>query len=160
MILFEEMTREHFPIVQSLYASVPDYACLEERALPLSDSILQEEFLNPDTVSLIGYIHGEPVLLIDYLPKHPQDGTTWIGLFLLDASHHGTGTGNRLLSAFFNQFLSRESQIHLAVLPDKAKARRFWEKHGFRYVRTSISNREQQIDVYVYESNKKQMRNV
>lgn len=48
MILFEEMTREHFPIVQSLYASVPEYACLEERALPLSDSILQKEFLNPD----------------------------------------------------------------------------------------------------------------
>jgi len=73
---------------------------MEERVLPLSDSILQEEFLNPDTVSLIGYLDGEPVLLIDYLPQHPQDGTPWIGLFLLDASQHGTGTSSRFLSAF------------------------------------------------------------
>ncbi len=56
MIFFEEVTRKHFPIIQSLYASVPEYARLEERMLPLSDSTLQEEFLNPDTVSLIGYI--------------------------------------------------------------------------------------------------------
>lgn len=154
MILFKEVTREHFPIIQSLYASVPEYALLEERVLPLSDSTLQEEFFNPDTVSLVGYVDGEPVLLVDYLPKHPKDGTPWIGLFLLDATQHSTGMSNRLLSAFFDQFLSQEPQIHLAVLPDNVKARRFWEKHEFRYVRTSISNREQLVDVYVRESNK------
>ncbi|WP_053452656.1 GNAT family N-acetyltransferase [Exiguobacterium sp. BMC-KP] len=153
MIFFEEVTRDHFSIIQSLYKSVPEYALMEERVLPLSDSILQEEFLNPDTVSLIGYFEEEPVLLVDYLPKHPQDGTPWIGLFLLDASQHGTGTSSRLLSAFCDQFLSQEPHIHLAVLPDNFKAQRFWEKHGFRYVRTSISNREQQVDVYVSDSN-------
>lgn len=154
MILFEQVTHDHFPIIQSLYASVPEYARLEERVLPLSDSTLQEEFLNPDTVSLIGYVDGEPVLLIDYLPKHPKDGTPWIGLFLLDASQHGTGTSSRLLSAFCDQFLSQEPHIHLAVLPDNLRARRFWEKHDFRYARTSFSNREQLVDVYVYDVSK------
>lgn len=156
MILFEKVTRDHFPIIQSLYASVPTYARMEKRELPLSDSILQEEFLNPDTVSLIGYVDGEPVLLIDYLPKHPRDDTPWIGLFLLDASQHGTGTASRLLLTFYDQFLSQESHIHLAVLPDNLRGQRFWEKHGFRYVRTSISNREQQVDIYMcdFEQNK------
>lgn len=37
MILFEQVTHDHFPIIQSLYASVPEYALLEERVLPLSD---------------------------------------------------------------------------------------------------------------------------
>ncbi|WP_432238333.1 N-acetyltransferase family protein [Exiguobacterium sp. TDN 0502] len=148
------MTEQHFPIIQSLYATVPEYARMEKRELPLSDSILQEEFLHPDTVSLIGYNEGEPVLLIDYLPKHPRDGTPWIGLFLLAASQHGTGTSSRLLTAFFDQFLNRELQVHLAVLPDNLKARRFWIKNGFRFVRPSISNRGQQVDVYVCDLNK------
>lgn len=97
---------------------------------------------------------GEPGLLIDYLSKHPRDGTPWIGLFLMDASQHGTGISSRLLSAFCDRFLSQEPHIHLAVLPDNLRARRFWEKHDFRYVRTSFSNREQLVDVYVYDVSK------
>lgn len=146
---FVPVTKKVFPTIQSIYAENPHYVHLEGRSLPLSENELEAEFLNSDTISLL-CLDGEDVLaLIDYLPEHPTDYSTWIGLFLMPERLHRQGIGSMIFRLFHEQYLHDCPVIRLAVLPANVSGRRFWEHLGFRFERYGTSNHNQPVEVFI-----------
>ncbi|RDB34898.1 GNAT family N-acetyltransferase [Exiguobacterium sp. RIT594] len=146
---FVPVTKKDFPTIQSIYAENPHYVQLEGRLLPLSEHELEAEFLNPDTISLL-CLDGEDILaLIDYLPEHPTDHSTWIGLFLIPGRLHRQGIGSMIYRIFHEHHLQDCPVIRLAVLPANISGHRFWEHLGFRFERYGKSNHNQPVEVFI-----------
>ena len=145
---FVPVTKKDFPIIQSIFAENPHYMQLEDRPYPLSDDELEEEFLNADTISLL-CVDGDDVLaLIDYLPEHPTDHSTWIGLFIMPKRFHRQGIGSMIYRMFHEQYLQDCPVIRLAVLPENVSGRHFWEHLDFRFERQGVSGRHQPVEVF------------
>jgi GNAT superfamily N-acetyltransferase len=74
--------------------------------------------------------------VFDILLGYPNAETGFIGLFLLDPDYRGVGLGSRAyirVEAWFQQWGLTE--VQLGVQMNNADGRRFWEKHGFVYVK-------------------------
>ncbi|MCK2158123.1 GNAT family N-acetyltransferase [Exiguobacterium sp. 17-1] len=146
---FVPVTKKDFPTIQSIYAENPHYVQLEGRSLPLSEHELEEEFFNSDTISLL-CLDGEDVLaLIDYLPEHPTDHSTWIGLFLMPERLHRQGIGSMIFHLFHEQYLHDCPVIRLAFLTANTSGRRFWEHLGFCFERQGVSSHHQPVEVFI-----------
>ena len=74
--------------------------------------------------------------VFDILLGYPNAETGFIGLFLLDPDNREMGLGSRAyiqVEAWFQQLGMTE--VQLSVQMNNAVGRRFWEKHGFVYVK-------------------------
>ncbi len=148
-VTFIEITPDHFKDVQTIFNHNLAYAQLENRQLPLTRQAFTEEFLNPETVSLLCRSDGGPFAIIDYLPEHPRDGSTWIGLFLIDGRYHHQGVGTILYHTFHERYLKNKDVIRLAVLPKNQIGQSFWRKLSYIFEQKSISNTNQEVEVFV-----------
>ena len=67
------------------------------------------------------------------LVPNPADGVPWIGLLILRADRQGLGLGTEAAAAM-ERWLARAGRpaVRLAVARGEIRARRFWERLGFR----------------------------
>ncbi len=149
MMRFSEISPDDFHDVQTIFNENLAYARLENRKLPLTRQAFTEEFLNPETISYMYRDETGPIAIIDYLPRHPVDHSTWIGLFIVVARYHHQGIGTAIYQEFHQHCLKNEPVIRLAVLPNNPIGRLFWERVGFTFERMSTSNTKQVVEVFV-----------
>jgi RimJ/RimL family protein N-acetyltransferase len=78
-----------------------------------------------------GAVIGSAALLV----PNPADGIPWIGLLILRADRQGRGLGREAATAIERR-LARDgwAEVRLAVLATNPRARRFWERLGYRQV--------------------------
>jgi RimJ/RimL family protein N-acetyltransferase len=74
-------------------------------------------------------IVGSAALLV----PNPADGVPWIGLLIIAGDHQGAGLGAEAAQAL-ERFLAERgwAEVRLGVLIANPRARRFWERLGYR----------------------------
>ncbi|MDL5377904.1 GNAT family N-acetyltransferase [Exiguobacterium mexicanum] len=105
------------------------------------------DFEAEETVSLV-FTDGDVIAVADLLKKHPVDGSLWLGLFVVEEKHHGTGLAQRLYEQLEReQMRPFQTVFRLGVLPHNERARRFWERQGYVYEKDSITARGDHVHV-------------
>lgn len=61
-------------------------------------------------------------------------GAAYLRLLLVHEAHHGRGIGGRLLERAEEEARAWANHLYLFATTDNAPARRFYERHGYRYV--------------------------
>ena len=76
---------------------------------------------------------GEIVGIAALVAPHPEAGCPWIGLLLIDAQWQGQGIGAETAS-LLEDMLAAEGwqEARLSVLKANPRAKRFWERRGYR----------------------------
>lgn len=69
------------------------------------------------------------------LPFTPLDGAIELRQFYVRAPHHGSGVAATMMAWVVGEARAREATaLYLSVFVDNARARRFYERHGFERV--------------------------
>ena len=131
------------PALQQLLEKSADYALLVEGEYP-SPTAAQEVFTaGPPDKSLddkfvFGFIDCQKAVvgLLEGMRDYPTPATWWIGLFLLAPEIRGHGIGRRLLGSFLKYAASHgATAVMLGVVEENSRARQFWQRSGFEFVR-------------------------
>ncbi len=79
-------------------------------------------------------INGQPAEALAWLTfaERMLDGAAYLRLLLVATP--GAGTGSRLLEAAEKAAQQRARHVYLLVTIDNARARTFYERHGYRHV--------------------------
>jgi ribosomal protein S18 acetylase RimI-like enzyme len=89
-----------------------------------------------------------PIGFIQYLPKNPHDGITWIGLLVIHLEHQRNGLGSDSLSLLEELLVKQKiDRVRLCVQTDNNKGVSFWEKKGFKKINSTTLNNKQN-DIY------------
>lgn len=137
---FEEVSKESLYIALEMINSNPEYNRFEngEEARTLAD--MEEEFLNPKTISSFIKLDDTYIGIIDYLLENPKDYYPWLGLLVIHADYQGYGFGAQAFAAYENEMRKRGKQcVRIGVLKENTKAQRFWESLGFVYYNTATA---------------------
>jgi GNAT superfamily N-acetyltransferase len=68
------------------------------------------------------------------VPSRALTGAAYLRLLLVEESRQQTGIGARLLAAAETAARRRANHLALLATTDNVRARRFYERHGYRYV--------------------------
>ncbi|MCM3118053.1 GNAT family N-acetyltransferase [Neobacillus sp. MER 74] len=131
---FEEVKKETLYIALEMINSNPQYNMFEngKEARTLAD--MEEEFLNPNSISAFIKLDDTYIGIIDYLLENPKDHYPWLGLLLLHGDYQGYGFGAQAFAVYENEMLKRGKKIvRIGVLKENLRAQRFWEALGFNY---------------------------
>ena len=81
--------------------------------------------------------------IMDLIIDYPQQGTAFIGLFMMDKSMQGNGTGSFIISECVKYFQnSGFEKIRLAVDKGNPQSKAFWLKNGFAFTGEECPNGE------------------
>lgn len=79
---------------------------------------------------------AESVAVVDWLDDFPESGIRYLGLFMTDASLHGTGVSREILEWLLEDFRQGGTRaVRLGVIAENERALRFWKRAGFSEVR-------------------------
>jgi RimJ/RimL family protein N-acetyltransferase len=137
-MFFEEVKKETLYIALEMINSNPEYNRFEngKEARTLAD--MEEEFLNPNTISAFIKLDDTYIGIIDYLLENPKDHYPWLGLLLIHADYQGYGLGSQAVAVYENEMRKRgKKSVRIGVLKENTKAQRFWESLGFVYYNTA-----------------------
>jgi ribosomal protein S18 acetylase RimI-like enzyme len=137
---FEEVSKESLYIALEIINSNQEYNRYEngKEARTLAD--MEEEFLNPKTISSFIKLDDTYIGIIDYLLENPKDLYPWLGLLVIHADYQGYGFGAQALAAYENEMRKRgKNCVRIGVLKENTKAQRFWESLGFVYYNTATA---------------------
>jgi RimJ/RimL family protein N-acetyltransferase len=148
-MIFEVVTKETLYIALEMINSNPEYNIYEngKEARTLAD--MEEEFLNPSSISSFIKLDDTYIGIIDYLLENPKDHYPWLGLLLLHGDYQGYGFGAQAFALYENEMLKRgKSRVRIGVLKENKKAKRFWESLGFNYYNTATTQNGSGIFCY------------
>jgi RimJ/RimL family protein N-acetyltransferase len=137
---FEEVSKDSLYIALEMINSNPEYNRFENgnEARTLAD--LEEEFLNPKTISAFIKLDDTYIGIIDYLIENPKDHYPWLGLLVIHADYQGYGFGAQAFAVYENEMQKRgKNCVRIGVLKENTKAQRFWESLGFVYYNTATA---------------------
>lgn len=137
-MFFEEVKKETLYIALEMINSNPEYNRFEngKEARTLAD--MEEEFLNPNTISAFIKLDDTYIGIIDYLLENPKDHYPWLGLLVIHADYQGYGFGSQAVAVYENEMRKRgKKSVRIGVLKENTKAQRFWESLGFVYYNTA-----------------------
>lgn len=137
-MFFEEVKKETLYIALEMINSNPEYNRFEngKEARTLVD--MEEEFLNPNTISAFIKLDDTYIGIIDYLLENPKDHYPWLGLLVIHADYQGYGFGSQAVAVYENEMRKRgKKSVRIGVLKENTKAQRFWESLGFVYYNTA-----------------------
>lgn len=155
-IYFEEITKETLYIVLEMVNSNPEYNLIENGKEARTMADLEEEFLNPHTISAFIKLDDTYIGVIDYLMENPKDRLPWLGLLMIHGNYQGYGFGLQAYERYENEMLERGvDQIRLGVLRENKKAILFWESLGFIHYNTVIRENGSGILCYQKQLGKK-----
>ena len=106
-----------------------------------NDAHWREELADPAFAVRIAETAGEPVAYAKLgpplLPFEPEGAPIELRQFYVLAGWHGTGVSRDLMDWVLAEFRGRGAdELYLSVFTDNRRARRFYERYGFRFVRT------------------------
>ena len=79
---------------------------------------------------------GVPAAVVDYIEGYPDEGTGYVGLFLLDCSLHRQGVGTQLFSALERATVQTgKFRLELGCYETNGPGLSFWRKQGFTELR-------------------------
>ncbi len=130
-------------LAASLMERCSDYIVLETGEPP-GDSYVTEFFEDVppgsriDDALKLGVFEAERIVgLLDIYRGYPQIDDWYIGLLLLDPAARNRGLGGRVLDWIVEAARAERAQrLLLCVLEGNPRGRRFWERYGFRLLRT------------------------
>ncbi|MEH7077004.1 GNAT family N-acetyltransferase [Neobacillus drentensis] len=146
---FEEVKKESLFIALEIVNSNPDYNIFEngKDARTLAD--MEEEFLNPNSISAFIKLDDTYIGIIDYLLENPRDQYPWLGLLMLHGDYQGYGFGAQAYAVYENEMLKRgKKSVRIGVLKENIRAQRFWEELGFIYYKTTTAQNGSGIFCY------------
>jgi RimJ/RimL family protein N-acetyltransferase len=146
---FEEVKKETLYIALEIINSNPEYNVFEngKEARILAD--MEEEFLNPNTISAFIKLDDTYIGVIDYMLENPHDHNLWLGLVMLHGDYQGYGFGAQAYAAYENEMLKRgKESVRIGVLKENTKAQHFWESLGFVYYITATARNGSGIYCY------------
>ena len=81
----------------------------------------------------LGFFDGGCLLaVLDLIDAYPEDGTAFIGFFMLDGEHSGRGLGSSVIGELLAALREAGIQsVRLAYVKSNPQATRFWTKNGF-----------------------------
>ncbi len=131
-------------LLQDLLERCAEFHELVEGAPPRADEA--ERFLRDyparwDERHVIGLARGDGPLcaLLDVVSGWPEPGAWWIGLLLAAPEERGKGLGTEIYGALEAWAAARRArELGLVVQQQNPRARRFWERMGFREVGTAL----------------------
>lgn len=129
-------------LAQTFLEANPAYSEMVAGRPPLPDEAEREltDFpasIPPEDVHVLGLrLAGELVGFAGILRAWPVQGISFIGLFQIAESRHGTGTAHTVYGALERWMIERFSPrwLRLAVVEVNARARRFWERAGYHEI--------------------------
>jgi ribosomal protein S18 acetylase RimI-like enzyme len=93
--------------------------------------------------------NGRYIGIITYLPSHPGDKHSWIGLFILHHGRAGQGIGSIALNALERRLRQENvTQVRLAVQVENLIGAAFWQKNGYVIIKSTKDQRGNEVDVY------------
>lgn len=91
----------------------------------------------------------EPIGLIHFLPKNPNDNHTWIGLLIIHKEYQRNGLGGYALRLLEKKLKGQNiDKVRLCVQNGNDNGAAFWNKNGFTKISTSTDRHNNQIDIY------------
>lgn len=81
----------------------------------------------------VGFFDGETLAaVLDLVLDYPENGTVFIGLFMLDTAYQGKGVGSSLFSGIVGTLTRRGyKKLRLAIDSGNPQSEAFWTKNGF-----------------------------
>jgi GNAT superfamily N-acetyltransferase len=86
--------------------------------------------------TVIGFIHGSQLIgVLDSIIGYPENGTWFIGLFLLDPVARGKTLGQKLVKAY-ETWAGRQGacSVRLGVVEENTRGLNFWQKCGYEVI--------------------------
>jgi RimJ/RimL family protein N-acetyltransferase len=140
-----ELAACEIPDLQALFDANPEYFLSVNGCPPDSDEAQREFFEMPPAHLgfsrrwVAGFFDrsGELVGVVVMVSDLATTGVWHIALFLLATRLHGRGLGSSIYRALESWMRRAGAQwLRLGVVKGHEKAERFWQKHGYREVRT------------------------
>lgn len=93
----------------------------------------------------IGFFdHTKLITIMDLITKYPNASTAFIGLFMVEKTEQGKGTGTKIIDECFAYFRTLGyAYVRLGYVKGNMQSENFWKKNGF--IRTGI---ESMVDTY------------
>lgn len=146
---FEEITKETLYIALEIVNSNPEYNILENGNELRNPSDIEEEFLNPETMSVFIKLEDTYIGVIDFLLENPKDHFPWLGLLMIHRDYQGFGFGAQAHALYEIEMRKRGiDQVRIGVLKENLKAKRFWESLGFLYIKPALSQNSKEIFIF------------
>lgn len=129
--------------VTDLYLRAADYVLLEGGTPPTA--AMTQDFFDdappggdPSEGAKLGLFDGERLVgIADLAFGWPEPRDAYLGTMILAPEARGRGLGTTFLRAVEAEARARHApRLLLAVLEDNPRGRAFWEREGFRVVRT------------------------
>lgn len=130
-------------LVAGLYARATDYVMLEG-GTPPTPAMADDFFADappggdPAEGAKLGLFDGDALVgLADLAFGWPEARDAYLGTMILAPEARGRGLGVVFLKAVEDQARARHApRLMLAVLDENPRARTFWERHGFRVIKS------------------------
>ena len=146
---FEEIKKESLYIALEMVNSNPEYNIFENGKEARTIADMEEEFLNPNSISAFIKLDDTYIGIVDYLLENPRDHYPWLGLLLLHGDYQGYGFGAQAYAVYEYEMLKRgKKTVRLGVLIENKRAQRFWEALGFIYYNTTTAQNGSGIFCY------------
>jgi GNAT superfamily N-acetyltransferase len=146
---FEEITKETLYIALEMINSNPVYNLVENGSALRELLDIEQEFLNPETISVFIKLDDTYIGVMDYLMENPKDQYPWLGLLMIHSDYQGFGFGAQAYELYENEMRNRGLQcVRLAVIKENVKAKQFWGSMGFLNVKAALSENGKEVLVY------------
>ena len=95
----------------------------------------------------VGFYQNEKLTAVmDLIDGYPEEGTAFIGFFMVDHCAQGHGIGSRMINELCIYLADLKYQsVQLAWIKGNPQAEHFWKKNGFQPVKETISNTKMQV---------------
>lgn len=109
----------------------------------------------PEQKHYLGLWHREELqAVLEYVEGYPEEGTLWIGFFMVDKERQRSGVGRTLIRAFEAAARRQEKDIQLGCNVENEKGRAFWEAMGFTPLREAcqLDHPERKVTVMEWKA--------
>ena len=149
---FEEIKKETLYIALEIINSNTHYNIVENERAQRELEEIEEEFLNPVTISVFIKLDDTYIGVMDYLMENPKDQSPWLGLLMIHGDYQGFGFGTQAYALYESDMRKRGlGRTRVGVIKENVKAKQFWESLGYLYIKTALS--ENGKEIFVYEKN-------
>ena len=139
-LVLRPATPADLPALASVFASNPAFLRTMGTGLRSFDLADADRYLAAETgrangqcLALVERATGAVVGSAALVVPNPSDGVPWVGLLIIRADRQNRGLGRETATAV-ERTLARDGwpEVRLAVLASNPRARRFWERLGYR----------------------------
>lgn len=99
----------------------------------------------------IGFFENKTMIAVmDLIASYPDEGTAFIGLFMMNKEYQGRGTGSRIIHELCSALQDQGfSSVRLGYVKTNPQSKRFWEKNQF--IPTGAIVRQELYDIVVMQ---------